>query len=60
MDNEYKIVEYDCNNCKNRDLDQSDDICHECLQTPVNLHSRKPINFEQRTITKEIKHETDI
>lgn len=48
MEEAYKEVYFDCNNCKHRDEDQADDTCHECLQTPVNLYSHKPINFESR------------
>lgn len=49
MPNEYKEVRYDlyCQKCKHEKVDDFRDPCHECLNTPVNLHSRKPVNFEE-------------
>lgn len=49
MEYDEKFVEYDkyCSKCKNKDLDDSDDPCNECLTTPVNLNSHKPICFEE-------------
>lgn len=44
-----KIVEFDkyCKLCKNVKLLETDDPCNECLTSPVNINSRKPILFEE-------------
>lgn len=49
MEDHYKEVYFTyCNTCKNKDVDQSDDPCHECLNEPVNLNSHKPVNYEEK------------
>jgi hypothetical protein len=50
MVNEYNEVcfsEY-CLRCKHQDCDHWKDPCNECLSNPVNLHSSKPVNFEEK------------
>lgn len=49
MPNEYKEVRFDlyCSKCKHEKLPEIDEPCYECLKNPVNLHSRKPVNFEE-------------
>ena len=49
MFNDYKEVRFDefCKLCKHKDLKDTDEPCNECLTNPVNLHSRKPVNFEE-------------
>lgn len=44
-----KIVEFSeyCYKCKNKDVVETEDPCNECLKTPVNEDSHKPINFEE-------------
>lgn len=51
-----KIVKYEdyCTTCKHfKELDKSknpdleNDFCNECLNTPTNINSRKPINYKQ-------------
>jgi hypothetical protein len=39
-----------CPTCKNRDESEWDDTkpCWECLETPYNQDSNKPINWEPR------------
>lgn len=51
MENEEKIVSYYkwCKKCKHRDLAEDCDPCHECLNTPININSRKPVKFIPRS-----------
>ncbi len=37
---------YWCPRCKHRKTDETEDPCNECLTSPVNQNSRKPIRFE--------------
>ena len=34
-----------CRTCKHRDAPETDEPCNECLEYPVNLYSRKPVNY---------------
>ena len=48
--NEYKEVYYDqyCHKCKHKNEEPLEDTpCDACLDTPVNLYSHKPVNFEE-------------
>lgn len=36
-----------CEKCAYKDVPESDDPCHECLNYPVNQNSHKPINFKE-------------
>lgn len=49
MDTQFKIVDFEtyCKLCKHKDCLESEDPCFDCLDTPVNVYSRKPINFEE-------------
>ena len=49
MLNEYDEVRFSeyCIVCKYKDLNPTDEPCNECLSNPINLHSRKPVNFEE-------------
>ena len=42
-----------CKSCKHRDLEEWRDPCHECLDNPVNTHSKKPVNYEKDEKYKE-------
>lgn len=47
--NEYKEVyfhEY-CEKCKHKDVNDVDEPCNECLDTPINLYSHKPVNYKE-------------
>ena len=48
MDTITKEVYFDqyCKSCKNSDLEESKDPCHDCLQTPVNYNSHKPVYWK--------------
>lgn len=48
-DEQYKEVYYHayCNTCKYRELKDTDEPCNECLSEPVNLHSHKPVKWEE-------------
>lgn len=50
MQTEIKIVEFDkyCKLCKNQLVVETEDPCNECLTTPVNIESHKPVMFEQK------------
>ena len=50
MQNEYHEVAFSeyCLCCKHKDCDHWKDPCNECLNNPVNLHSSKPVNFEEK------------
>lgn len=44
-----KLVDYwkYCKTCKHTDIIETEDPCNECLTTPVNEDSHKPINYEK-------------
>lgn len=44
-----KIVEFDkyCKTCKHEKDKEYLDPCHECLNNPTNVHSRKPLKYEE-------------
>ena len=47
METHDKEVRYDlyCRTCKHKDTPQADDPCDECLSTPMNDGSVKPVNY---------------
>lgn len=48
MEDIYKEVyfgEY-CKTCKHKNVTESEDPCDECLNSPVNLYSHKPVNWK--------------
>lgn len=60
MINSDKIVNYYdwCPVCMYLNVDESDDPCHECLSTPVNQDSRRPVKFRKKSsiaVSKEVK-----
>lgn len=50
MEDDYKIVRFEeyCKKCKYEKLKDEEDPCNECLTSPVNLYSHKPVNFEEK------------
>lgn len=36
-----------CKTCVNKDLDEHEDPCHECLNNPSNVDSHKPVYYEK-------------
>ena len=50
MENDYREVYFDqyCKTCKNEKLSENDEVCDECLGNPFNLHSHKPVNWEEK------------
>lgn len=46
---DYKEVYFDqyCKTCKHKDVKDTKDPCNECLDEPVNLHSHKPVKYEE-------------
>lgn len=54
MEDQYKEVyfhEY-CKTCIHKDDSGSEDPCNECLGTPENLYSHKPVNYKKDEDTK--------
>lgn len=49
-DYDYKEVYFDqyCKTCKNNDKKENEDPCDTCLESPVNLHSHKPVKYEEK------------
>lgn len=45
-----KFVAFDvwCSLCKDKDTLETDDPCNECLTSPVNEDSTKPICFKEK------------
>lgn len=50
MEYEYKEVEFRkyCEKCKHYEVEDVKDPCNDCLDEPVNLHSTKPVYFEEK------------
>ena len=50
MQYEYKEVYYGkyCKACKHFDVNDVEEPCNECLSNPINLHSHKPVKFEEK------------
>lgn len=50
MVNEYKEVYYDqhCKTCKHEKLEDTEEPCNDCLSEPINLHSHKPVKWEEK------------
>ena len=44
-----KEVYYDqyCTTCKYKNLDEGDDPCNDCLASPCNYESHKPIYYKE-------------
>lgn len=49
LDNEYREVNYGkyCVSCKHADCLENEDPCFECLDSPLNLYTDKPVNWEE-------------
>lgn len=56
MNGETKFVEFEkyCKTCKYSELSESEEPCWDCLENPVNVHSHKPINWEEADEKKKI------
>ena len=48
--NDYKEVYFGnfCKKCKHFDVKDNEEPCEECLDNPINLHSHKPVKFEEK------------
>lgn len=48
MESTIKIVDFNeyCKKCKYKNLDEFMDPCNECLNNPVNINSKRPINYK--------------
>lgn len=47
--NEYKEVYFDiwCKTCRYHGKPETSNPCFDCLDTPTNLHSHKPVYWEE-------------
>lgn len=50
MVNQYKEVYFDvyCKSCQYQQLREDEHPCHNCLSTPANIYSHKPINWKEK------------
>lgn len=46
----YKEVYFNqyCESCKYSNVSEKDEPCNECVETPVNLYSHKPVKYEEK------------
>lgn len=46
----YKEVRFDlyCEKCRHVKVAEDKEPCEECLNEPVNLHSHKPVRFDEK------------
>jgi hypothetical protein len=51
MSDDYKEVYYNeyCPKCRYYEKGKIDDRCDKCLSEPVNLHTHRPVNFEEKS-----------
>lgn len=47
---EYREVRFDkyCPKCKHMDIEEKNAPCCECLEEPTNLHTDKPVKYEEK------------
>ena len=45
----WKEVDFNtyCQKCVNKNKEESDDVCHECLNKPMMYCSSKPLNYKE-------------
>lgn len=50
MEERYKEVYFGqyCKKCKHYEKPDVEDPCNECLDNPINVHSHKPVNYEEK------------
>ena len=50
MDNDYKEVYFDkyCKTCKHSKKKDNEEPCDECLESPTNLNSHRPVCWEEK------------
>lgn len=53
-----KIVDFGlyCPKCKHQDIAEAEHPCHDCLNNPTNVHSRKPVHFEEKPKKKKLNN----
>lgn len=49
-DSEYREVDYHiyCEKCKHYENKGYESVCEECLDTPINLYTNKPIKYKEK------------
>lgn len=54
-----QFVEFDkyCNKCEYKDLENFKSPCNECLESPVNIYTTRPIKFKEQEKKEEKKEE---
>lgn len=52
-----KIVDFEkyCPKCEHYPKSESEDPCWECLDTPTNTWSHKPVNFKEKEGVKSVE-----
>ena len=47
---EYREVDYYiyCEKCKHYEDEGYESVCEECLDTPINLYTNKPIKYKEK------------
>lgn len=55
IESKHKIVEYDryCKSCVHFDDEPFTDPCNECLNTPTNIDSHRPVYWSESNETKQ-------
>lgn len=50
MESKEKIVNFDlyCVSCNNKDCKDDEEPCNECLHSPSNMDSHKPVGYEHK------------
>lgn len=50
MDDEYREVDFHkyCKTCKYEKRVESEEPCNQCLENFINLHSQKPVRWEEK------------
>ena len=49
MEYEVKFVNFEwCKSCKHKDKAEDEEPCRDCLDEPTNLHSEKPVKWEEK------------
>ena len=50
MEENKKIVDFYkyCQTCKYKDVKEENEPCNTCLDNPVNIHTEKPVKYEEQ------------
>lgn len=50
----YKVVYFHdyCNKCKHQKLKDTEEPCNECLESPTNWNTHRPVKYEEKETTR--------